>query len=115
MSFEIKKSKAAVDLQRMPLSEWIRPRLFQTSFGNQQQQQQLSGESAATATALPDDNYLIPALQIACSLADQICRAKEESGQSPAPGSDWIDSIVVITEAGAPASDADIDGDAHNN
>eukprot|EP00986_Skeletonema_menzelii_P003124 scaffold916_cov129-Skeletonema_menzelii.AAC.3 len=114
MSFEIKKNKkAAVDL-RMPLSEWIRPRLFQTSFGNQQQQQQqlLSVESAATA--LPDDNYLIPALQIACSLADQICRAKEESGQSPAPGSDWIDSIVVITE-GAPSSDADIDGDAYNN
>ena len=79
----------------IPLSEWIRP--FQT-FGNLQQQPTGGGgHYSAATTALPDD-YLLPALQIACSLADQICQAKEESGQSPAPGSDWIDSIVVITD-----------------
>eukprot|EP00986_Skeletonema_menzelii_P001089 scaffold293_cov148-Skeletonema_menzelii.AAC.1 len=113
MSSELKKNKA-LDLRMtlsqwirsFPLSEWIRPRLSQT-FDNQQQQ--LSGESAAI-TALPDD-YLIPALQIAFSLANQICKAKEESGKSPLPGSDWIDSIEVITD-GEATSSFHADGDA---
>ena len=56
---------------RVPLSVWI-----------------------ASTSSLPDKRYLIPALRVACSLADQICKA-EEAGQSPMPSSDWIDSIEV--------------------
>jgi hypothetical protein len=99
-------SKKKKDL-RHPLSEWVRPCSFQTTFGKQQQQQ--SGGSAATA--LPDD-YLIPALQIASSIADQICQAEKESGRSHTPGSDWIDSITVITDE---TSDADGDTTVSNN
>ncbi|KAL7491985.1 hypothetical protein ACHAWT_001239, partial [Skeletonema menzelii] len=79
-------------------------------FGDQKHQQPLDGSAI---TALPDD-YLIPALQIACSLADQICQAKKENGRYPTLGSDWIDNIVVITD-GAPAPSSDGDGDARNN
>ena len=101
------KNKAAPDL-RIPISEWIIIRSFQT-FGKQQQ---LSSSGESAATALPDD-YLIPALQIASSIADQICQA-EERGQSPVPGSDWIDSIEVISD-GAPPPSSDADGEARNN
>ncbi len=73
----------------------------------------------ATITTLPDD-YLLSALQIASSLADQICTAEEDSdceSLTPSPGAvDWIDSIVVITEedrASSPSSDAH--GRAGNN
>eukprot|EP00986_Skeletonema_menzelii_P007041 scaffold2704_cov162-Skeletonema_menzelii.AAC.1 len=65
---------------RMPLSEWIRPRPFQ-AYGNQQPSG-VGNSAATTATALPDD-YLIPALQIACSLTDQICQANEEENEAP--------------------------------
>eukprot|EP00986_Skeletonema_menzelii_P011803 scaffold6193_cov139-Skeletonema_menzelii.AAC.1 len=91
--------------RHLPLSEWIRP--VQT-LGNQQTSG--GGGNDSAATALPDD-YLIPALQIACSLANQICKAKEEIGKSPEPGSDWIDSIEVITDGEATSSfHADGDG-----
>eukprot|EP00984_Skeletonema_dohrnii_P025936 scaffold15184_cov147-Skeletonema_dohrnii-CCMP3373.AAC.1 len=83
---------------RKPLSEWIRR--FQI-FGGKQQQ-----NSTITITTLTDD-YLFPALQIAASLADQICKAVEEGGQSPMRGSDWIDSIVVITDGSSPLSSDD--------
>jgi hypothetical protein len=73
---------------RKPLSEWIRS-FQQTLLG----QQKLLGKTNSTTTALPDD-YLIPALRVASSLADQICKA-EEAGQSPTPSSDWMESIVV--------------------
>ena len=106
MSNESKKKNK--DL-RMPLSEWIRPSAFQT-FGNLLKQQ--SGNSSATA--LPDD-YLLPALEIARSIADQICQVREENGHSPVPGSDWIDSIAVITDGGPPLSSDVEDGDARNN
>ena len=89
---------------RIPLAEWIRP---SQAFGNQQ--------SSGGSGALPDD-YLLPALQIACSLADQICKTKDESGQLPTPGTDWIDSIVVITdEAQPPSSSADGEVDNTNS
>ena len=48
--------------------------------------------------ALCSDDYLFPALRIARSLADQICKAEDEAapGQSlPAPSSNWADGIVV--------------------
>eukprot|EP00985_Skeletonema_marinoi_P026361 scaffold20383_cov82-Skeletonema_marinoi.AAC.1 len=82
---------------RKSLSQWIRR--FHNIFGGKQQQP----SSNSTITELPDD-YLFPALQIAASLADQICEAVEEGGQSPMPGSDWIDSIVVITDGSSPLS-----------
>ena len=89
-----------------PVAEWIRS--FQ-SFGNQ------SSAEIAAATSLPN-GYLLPALQIASSIADQICRAEEQrSGLSPAPGSDWIDSIEVITDEASPSSyDADGSDDSNN-
>ncbi|KAL7495135.1 hypothetical protein ACHAWT_009264 [Skeletonema menzelii] len=90
---------------RIPLAEWIRP---SQAFGNQQ--------SSGGRGALPDD-YLLPALQIAYSLADQICKTKDESGQLqlPTPGTDWIDSIVVITDgAPSPPSASAADGDLSN-
>ena len=102
------ESKKDKDM-RMPLSEWIRPSAFQT-FGNSLKQP----SDGSAATALPDNDYLIPALQIASSIADQICQAEEESGQSAAPGSDWIDSIEVITDGARPQS-SDADGDGCNN
>jgi hypothetical protein len=69
--------------------------LFETLSG---QQQLFNGHhhNHSTTAALPDD-YLIPALQIASSLADQICKA-EEAGYSPTPSSDWMDSIVVHSQ-----------------
>eukprot|EP00985_Skeletonema_marinoi_P021864 scaffold13647_cov146-Skeletonema_marinoi.AAC.4 len=42
------------------------------------------------------EHYLIPALQVAFSLADQICKS-EEADQFPTPSSDWIDSIMMPT------------------
>jgi hypothetical protein len=70
--------------QRKPLSEWIRS-FFETLSGREQLLDNL---------VLSADDYLIPALRIASSLADQICKA-EEAGRSPTPSSDWINSIVV--------------------
>eukprot|EP00984_Skeletonema_dohrnii_P035936 scaffold36340_cov189-Skeletonema_dohrnii-CCMP3373.AAC.2 len=42
---------------------------------------------------------LMPALRLTCSLADEILKAKEETGQSPTPRLDWIDSIVVYPQS----------------
>ena len=45
--------------------------------------------------ALCSDDYLMPALQVAYSLANQICK-EEETGKSPPLSSvDWVDNIVV--------------------
>jgi len=78
--------------RRKPLSEWIHS--FATTFG---QQQLFDGHHNSTTAALPDD-YLIPRLRIASSLADQICKA-QEAGQSPTPSSDWMDSIAVHSQS----------------
>ena len=99
-----KTSTTSSDHRRVPLSEWIRSSFQQTLlFGTQQQQQQLlRNNNSSSAASLPannnyDDDYLIPALRVASSLADQICKA-EEAGQLllPAPSLDWVDNIVVI-------------------
>ena len=106
---------------RKPLSEWIHS--FGTLFGQHQLLFGGHNNSTTTASALPDD-YLIPALRIASSLADQICKA-EEAGQSPTPGSDWMDSIVVHLQSndysedgrfdGKAAEEDDADGEGENN
>ncbi len=44
-----------------------------------------------------DYDYFMPALRIACSLADQICRAGDD-GLSPTPSSDWVNNIVVYSQ-----------------
>jgi hypothetical protein len=59
-----------------------------------------------SSSSLSDDDYLIPALRAACSLADQICKA-EEAGQSPTPSSDWIGSIIVRGNGRLSATDTD--------
>jgi hypothetical protein len=83
----------------------------------------IGGHVNSTTAVLPADNYLIPALRIASSLADQICKA-EEAGQSPTPSSDWMESIVVHSQPnnsedghfdGKAAEDDDEDGEGGNN
>eukprot|EP00985_Skeletonema_marinoi_P015486 scaffold8019_cov186-Skeletonema_marinoi.AAC.1 len=64
---------------RIPLSELIRS--FQTF-------------DYTTASS-----SLIPALRLTCSLADEILKAKEETGRSPTPRIDWTDSIVVYSQS----------------
>jgi predicted ATPase len=80
------KATSSSKQQRKPLSEWIHSfQTFGQLFGTKQQ---------------PNENdYLIPALRVASSLAHQICKV-EETGQSllPMPSSDWMDSIVVVYE-----------------
>jgi hypothetical protein len=70
--------------QRLPLGEWVHSkRLFCDLFT----------ESSKA--------YIISALRVACSLADQICIAEEENEADgrllllPPPSSNWVDSIVV--------------------
>eukprot|EP00984_Skeletonema_dohrnii_P010473 scaffold4074_cov85-Skeletonema_dohrnii-CCMP3373.AAC.2 len=41
------------------------------------------------------DDYLMPALQLAYSLVNQICNEEEASGKSPTLSVDWVDNIVV--------------------
>ena len=74
---------------RIPLSEWIRP--FQTF--------------DYTTAPSTDSDSLIPALRLACSIADEICKVEEETGQLPTPCSDWIDSIVVYSQSSSPKKD----------
>ena len=100
--------------KRKPLSGWIR------SF----EERLLSGRQQLLDSAvMPADDYLIPALRIASSLADQICKA-EEAGQLPTPSSNWIDSIVVHLQSnnsqdgrvdGKGAEEDDTDGEGGNN
>ncbi len=92
MSNESNPNRGAFDLST-PLSDWICS--FKTKIMGKQQQP--FAAEKATITSVSDD-YLLSALQIAASLADQICKAEEESDQSltPSPGAvNWIDSIVV--------------------
>jgi len=86
--------------QRTPLSEWVRS--FGTLFGQQQ------GRKNSISTVLPNpDDYLLPALRVASSLADQICKAEEAGFQSPKPCSDWIDSIVIVVHLQSTNSEDD--------
>eukprot|EP00984_Skeletonema_dohrnii_P007942 scaffold2926_cov109-Skeletonema_dohrnii-CCMP3373.AAC.14 len=75
----------------IPLSEWIPHTLFvqQTCGGNKPKNNPSS------------EHYLIPALRVAFSLADQICKA-EEADRFPTPSSEWIDSIVVHLQSKNP-------------
>ncbi|KAK1741315.1 putative AAA ATPase, partial [Skeletonema marinoi] len=58
---------------------------------------------------------LIPALRLTCSLADEILKAKEETGRSPTPRIDWTDSIVVYSQSNRSNQiDFDIDIDIEN-
>eukprot|EP00984_Skeletonema_dohrnii_P001544 scaffold486_cov148-Skeletonema_dohrnii-CCMP3373.AAC.25 len=52
-----------------------------------------------STTASSADYSLIPALRLSWSLANEICKVKEETGRSPAPRYDWIDSIVVYSQS----------------
>eukprot|EP00984_Skeletonema_dohrnii_P033108 scaffold28586_cov107-Skeletonema_dohrnii-CCMP3373.AAC.16 len=52
---------------------------------------------------------LIPALRLTRSLADEILKAKEETGQSPTPRFDWIDSIAVYSQSNRSEQEIGID------
>jgi hypothetical protein len=104
-----------------PLSEWILS--FRTLFGEQQLLLFGGHNNSTNAVSVLPDDYLIPALRIASSLADQICKA-EEAGQLPTPSSNWIDSIVVHLQSnnsqdgrvdGKVAEQDDADGEGGNN
>eukprot|EP00984_Skeletonema_dohrnii_P028458 scaffold18440_cov78-Skeletonema_dohrnii-CCMP3373.AAC.1 len=78
------------------LSEWIRRTLNEAANRLPAPIQSLTAEVRDTL-ALCSDDYLIPALRVAWSLADQMCKAEQEViGQSlPMPRTNWADSIVV--------------------
>eukprot|EP00985_Skeletonema_marinoi_P008493 scaffold3856_cov73-Skeletonema_marinoi.AAC.1 len=52
-----------------------------------------------STTASSADYSLIPALRLTWSLANEICKVKEETSRSPAPRYDWIDRIVVYSQS----------------
>ena len=66
----------------VPLLNWIQQRRLQRNDN----------------TGGDDNDYLMLQLRIACSLADQICTAEEESGLLPTPSSDWINGITVYLQ-----------------
>ncbi|KAK1742112.1 putative AAA ATPase [Skeletonema marinoi] len=83
--------------QRKPLSEWIRSfHTFLDQFCN-------IGNHATVS--LSSSDYLILALRLTCSLADEICRVGEETGRSPTPRFDWMDSIVVCLKSNSSKGD----------
>jgi hypothetical protein len=73
--------------RRKPLSEWIRS-IATITIG--QQQLLFGGRYHSTTTALPADNYLIPALRIASSLADQICKRKRPVNRPRQAQIGWV-------------------------
>ena len=93
----------------IPLSKWI---LSFQSFLNQkqirdncvkqnldQQQQQSCNIDNINNAMSSADSFLIPALRLSCSLANEICNVLEtETGRSPTPGVGWIDSILVYSQ-----------------
>ncbi|KAK1742678.1 putative AAA ATPase [Skeletonema marinoi] len=87
------------------LSDWIRRALVGVDLSALAGERYVSStaygteSSQWTATirksmALCSDDYLMPALQVAYSLANQICK-EEETGKSPPLSVDWVDNIVV--------------------
>jgi len=87
----------------MLLDDWIR-RTVQvvgvdlpvctTTHGTEDDPSQWPAATVGTAMALCSDDYLMPALRLAYSLVDQICKA-EEAGKSPTLRTDWVDNIFV--------------------
>eukprot|EP00984_Skeletonema_dohrnii_P024711 scaffold13838_cov104-Skeletonema_dohrnii-CCMP3373.AAC.9 len=53
------------------------------------------------------DDYLMPALQLAYSLVNQICNEEEASGKSPTLSVDWVDNIAVYDNNRARRSSLD--------
>eukprot|EP00984_Skeletonema_dohrnii_P016752 scaffold7496_cov84-Skeletonema_dohrnii-CCMP3373.AAC.3 len=79
------------------LSEWIRRTLNEAANRLPPPVQSFTAEVRDTL-ALCSDDYLLPALRVAWSLADQMCKAEQEvtARQSlPVPRTNWADSIVV--------------------
>eukprot|EP00986_Skeletonema_menzelii_P007620 scaffold2995_cov135-Skeletonema_menzelii.AAC.10 len=74
-----RKARSSEHRISFSVSEWIRS--FQT----------FDRTSAASA------DYFVPALRLACAIADKICNLEEEKGRSPTPSVDWIDSISVYS------------------
>ena len=89
----------------MLLSEWIRRMLNEAANQNRLSAAPVNPLAAQfrDTLILCSDDYLIPALRVAWSLADQICKVEEAAaaaavdGQQslPAPSSNWANGIVV--------------------
>ena len=90
------KMISSKDEDPLLLSEWIRRTLNVAANHLPAPAKSLASEVRDTL-ALCSDDYLIPALRVAWSLADQMCKTdKEVAGQSlPVPSSNWADGIVI--------------------
>ncbi len=76
------------------LSDWIRRALDAVN-----QSAHPTATTAATicnSMALCSDEYLMPALRLAYSLVDQLCK-QEAIGKSPTLSVDWVDNVVVYS------------------
>ena len=84
------------------LSEWICCALdgvdlsAHTAYGADADQSSNWPETIRKSMALCSDEYLMPALRLAYSLVDQICK-EEAKGKSPTPSVGWVDNIVVYS------------------
>jgi chemotaxis protein CheY-P-specific phosphatase CheC len=80
----------------LQLSEWIRRALNEAANNLFSAPVDPLAAQFRDTLALCSDDYLFPALRVARSLAEQICKAEEAAGQSlPAPSSNWADGVVV--------------------
>eukprot|EP00985_Skeletonema_marinoi_P018429 scaffold10300_cov114-Skeletonema_marinoi.AAC.1 len=87
------------------LSDWIRRALVGVDLSALAGERYVSSTTYGTdpsqwpstirnSMALCSDDYLMPALRVAYSLANQICK-EEATGKSPTLTVDWVDNIVV--------------------
>eukprot|EP00984_Skeletonema_dohrnii_P013029 scaffold5366_cov75-Skeletonema_dohrnii-CCMP3373.AAC.1 len=87
------------------LSDWIRRALIGVDLSALASERHVSSttygtdpsqwpSAIRTSMALCSDDYLMPALRVAYSLANQICE-EEATGKSPTLSVDWMDNIVV--------------------
>ncbi len=85
----------------LSLSEWVRRALIEVdlsahtaAYGADALDQSKLPATIRTSMALCSDDYLMPALRLAYSLVDQICK-EEAKGKSLTPSGRWVDNIVV--------------------
>eukprot|EP00985_Skeletonema_marinoi_P023568 scaffold15765_cov78-Skeletonema_marinoi.AAC.1 len=76
------------------LSDWIRRALVGVDLSAYGTDPSQWSATIRNSMALCSDDYLMPALRVAYSLANQICK-EEATGKSPTLTVDWVDNIVV--------------------
>ncbi|KAK1744367.1 putative AAA ATPase [Skeletonema marinoi] len=76
------------------LSDWIRRALVGVDLSAYGTDPSQWSSTICNSMALCSDDYLMPALRVAYSLANQICK-EEATGKSPTLSVDWVDNIIV--------------------